>query len=433
MKRRCPAHGMVEAVIDGTCAVCGAPALDEANPAHREALAEIFRDRRKKLVETTLAVAGILGLVAMPIAIILIWKTQDPDIYMGITMTAIVVAIVVGLAVRRPAFLTGTTFVFIVLCGAFIPITFHVGYPALWFQGLGDGGAYRVLTSTLTHGGFMHFAGNMLGLLAFAPMVESRVGRLGTAVILFVGTFTGMVGHSLTSVEPAVGASAAVFGAFGATLSLFPTEQRVLRINEVAIPMPVWVFMLVVIVAFTLIDAANETSNVAWAAHLGGFIGGALIAIPLRWIPESEAYRKARDAQRENMRELMALAMVQLDHFTEKTRAASDDAAADPSPANSMDRQIAEFHRAGQRRALVAQLVGGGLFLVIGTLAAVLGAYLDAGPFAASRRVQVILVGVIMAAAGLAMLTKIRWAGSPGRPRSHPDPEARSPAAARSD
>jgi len=160
----------------------------------------------------------------------------------------------------------------------FLPIELTSHAPSGWTH---------VFTSMFMHGGWMHLIGNMWFLWVFGHGVEEICGHLRYLIFyLLCGVsatlaFTAMAPRSEI---PLVGASGAISGVLGAYLLHFPAA-RVLAIVPLGpfiriMQVPAWLFLLIWIgfqVLFQFV-AANahgvESSGVAYAAHIGGFIAG---------------------------------------------------------------------------------------------------------------------------------------------------------------
>lgn len=140
----------------------------------------------------------------------------------------------------------------------------------------------RLLTYSLLHGDSLHLLGNMLVLLLAGPFAEAALGRLRfLAGYLFAGVVAG-VAHLLVSSTPVLGASGAVSGAMAMVAVLYGTRRvpvfwtigvyfDTARVPALAL-LPVWIAIEM------LAWAAQPDSPVAYWAHLGGFIAGALFA-----------------------------------------------------------------------------------------------------------------------------------------------------------
>ncbi|WP_030800297.1 rhomboid family intramembrane serine protease, partial [Streptomyces sp. NRRL F-3273] len=138
------------------------------------------------------------------------------------------------------------------------------------YQGVAEGQWYRLVTSTFLHQEVWHIAFNMLGLWWLGGPLEAALGR---ARYLALYLLSGLAGSALTYLiaDPAqgtLGASGSVFGLLGATAVLMRRMNYDMR--------PV-IALLVVNLIFTF----NPWGGIAWQAHVGGLIAGALIAIAM--------------------------------------------------------------------------------------------------------------------------------------------------------
>jgi len=147
-----------------------------------------------------------------------------------------------------------------------------------------------LLTSMFMHGGMMHIGGNMLFLWIFGDNVEHRFGHGRFAVFYLVSGLAASLAQiaiSPHSAIPTLGASGAIAGILGAYLVLFPHNQvhAIFIFRVVSVP----AFLVIAIWAVTQfvggfgsLDVAGQSGGVAYAAHIGGFIAGALIALFFR-------------------------------------------------------------------------------------------------------------------------------------------------------
>lgn len=143
-----------------------------------------------------------------------------------------------------------------------------------------------LLTYMFFHGDFLHLAGNMLFLWVFGDNVEDAMGHLKFLVFYLVcGAFAGYVHAWIepSSAIPLIGASGAVAGVIAAYLMLHP-KVRVWVLAFKAIPLRItaafalgaWVLMQIVMVL------VPQVGPVAWWAHIGGLIAGAVLIIVMR-------------------------------------------------------------------------------------------------------------------------------------------------------
>lgn len=138
-----------------------------------------------------------------------------------------------------------------------------------------------VLVSLFLHGNFLHLAGNMWFLWIFGNNIEEAFGRLGYALLYLVGGIaaTGaFVWAQPESTYPLIGASGAIAAVLGAYLVLFPTHLVMSVVFITLLPVPAALFLGL----WFLGQFAVTDPGVAWQAHVGGFVVGALVALALR-------------------------------------------------------------------------------------------------------------------------------------------------------
>ncbi|MBR7742557.1 rhomboid family intramembrane serine protease [Phycicoccus sp. BSK3Z-2] len=157
---------------------------------------------------------------------------------------------------------------------------------------LGESQPWRFLTSAFAHGPIFHIAFNMYALFLMGQYLEPMLGRARYIALYLLSAVGGSVvylllsGPSSTYAEavagqgvgwwtPAVGASGAVFGLFGAYLVL----QR--RLNRSAAGMYV-IIGINAVIGFVY-------PNIAWQAHLGGFVVGAACAAAIGYLGRAKS------------------------------------------------------------------------------------------------------------------------------------------------
>ena len=152
-------------------------------------------------------------------------------------------------------------------------------------------------TSLFLHGGFVHLAGNMIYLWVFGGAVEDAMGRVRYFIFFVACGAIGSLAHTLvfpTSAIPSIGASGSIAGVLGAFLVLRPHAQIVTLFPLViywamaeiraALFLPVW-FLMQFFNGFLSLASARQTeevAGVAWWAHVGGFLVGAIVAALMR-------------------------------------------------------------------------------------------------------------------------------------------------------
>ncbi len=149
--------------------------------------------------------------------------------------------------------------------------------------------------SMFLHAGILHLAFNMWSLWIFGNNVEEAFGRVGyIAMYLLAGVTAtaGFVALNADSTIPLVGASGAIAGVMGSYLVLFPTHRIMTLVFFYLTAIPAAFFLGVwFLLQFSM---AGVDSNVAWEAHVFGFLAGAAITLPFR----SVLLRRTAEAQR---------------------------------------------------------------------------------------------------------------------------------------
>ncbi|NNF39070.1 MAG: rhomboid family intramembrane serine protease [Gemmatimonadetes bacterium] len=151
----------------------------------------------------------------------------------------------------------------------------------------GGWAAGALVTSMFLHGGWFHLIGNLWFLWIFGNNVEDSMGRFRFVVFyLLVGVIAALahVAAEPDSALPMVGASGAISGVMGAYLVLFPRARvktlLVLIVFFTVIELPAFVYLLYWLALQLFSSAAGASSGVAFWAHIGGFLAGALL-VPL--------------------------------------------------------------------------------------------------------------------------------------------------------
>jgi membrane associated rhomboid family serine protease len=143
-----------------------------------------------------------------------------------------------------------------------------------------------LLTYMFFHADVFHLVGNMLFLWVFGDNVEDAMGHLRFLVFyLACGVFAGLVHAWMepNSELPLIGASGAVAGVIAAYLMLHPRvgvwvlafKVVPLRITA-GLALGIWIALQVVMVAMP------DGGPVAWWAHIGGLIAGAVLILFMR-------------------------------------------------------------------------------------------------------------------------------------------------------
>jgi membrane associated rhomboid family serine protease len=145
-----------------------------------------------------------------------------------------------------------------------------------------------ILTAMFMHGSWSHILGNMVFLWAFGPEIEDLMGRSRYLVFYLLGGLAAtlaQIAAGPSSTVPNLGASGAIAAVMGAFLVTYPRD----RIRSLLV---IFVFVRVTYVPAALLTgvwfliqflnlgavASAPPGGVAYAAHVGGFIFGAVTA-----------------------------------------------------------------------------------------------------------------------------------------------------------
>jgi membrane associated rhomboid family serine protease len=136
------------------------------------------------------------------------------------------------------------------------------------------GATWQLATSFFTHLQVWHIAFNMLALYVLGPQLEALFGRVRfLALYLLSGLCGSLAVYWLSPVDqPTIGASGAVFGLMGALL-------------VVALKVRGNVQSLLGLLLVNGIITVVGSGYISWQGHLGGFVGGLLLALVLVHAP----------------------------------------------------------------------------------------------------------------------------------------------------
>jgi len=172
-------------------------------------------------------------------------------------------------------------------------VFFNLGLIPAYAVHLIAGGAFldpymiTFLSSAFLHGGWLHVLSNMWFLFIFGDNVEDRLGHFRYLIFYLVVAIIGGLSHILSnpaSQVPIIGASGAVAGILGAYFVTYP-RARVLTLlpiiivfTIVRIPAVIFLALWFVLQIFNgSLSLGGSADSVAWWAHVGGFIGGAVL------------------------------------------------------------------------------------------------------------------------------------------------------------
>lgn len=136
------------------------------------------------------------------------------------------------------------------------------------------------------HGDIFHLAGNMLFLWVFGDNVEDAMGHLRFLIFYFAcGIFAGLAHAYMLpdSPNPLIGASGAVAGVIAAYLMLHPRVRVwVLAFQFIPLRLSAAVVLGVWVLTQFIMILLPEIGPVAWWAHIGGLLAGAVLIIVMK-------------------------------------------------------------------------------------------------------------------------------------------------------
>ncbi|MCW2765781.1 MAG: Rhomboid family protein [Nocardioides sp.] len=144
----------------------------------------------------------------------------------------------------------------------------------VWAPGVSDGAYWQLLTSAFAHVEIWHIGFNMLALWVLGPQLELAIGRARFLALYLLSALAGstLVYWASPEYQTTLGASGAIFGLMGALLVVaFKVGGNVQQIL-------MWI-------GINFVITVVGRGFISWQGHLGGFIGGVLIAAILVYAP----------------------------------------------------------------------------------------------------------------------------------------------------
>jgi len=145
-----------------------------------------------------------------------------------------------------------------------------------------------IFTAMFMHGGWMHIIGNMVFLWAFGPEMEDVMGKGRYLIFYLLGGTIAMlaqVAGDPASTVPCIGASGAIAAVMGAFIVTYPRDRIksllviVVFVSVARIPAVLLIGVWFLIQLFDAGAVAHvQTGGVAYLAHVGGFLFGAVTA-----------------------------------------------------------------------------------------------------------------------------------------------------------
>jgi membrane associated rhomboid family serine protease len=195
-------------------------------------------------------------------------------------------------ASRRPAHFPLMTLLIIVING-FVFVqellggeAFVLRWAAVPANIMGGHHWITILTAMFMHGSWSHIIGNMIFLWAFGPEIEDALNPFRYVVFYLLGGLVATLAQVIASPHstvPNLGASGAIAAVMGAFLVIYPRDRiRALLIififvRVTFIPAALLIGVWFLIQLFNTGSVATvQTGGVAYLAHVGGFLFGAV-------------------------------------------------------------------------------------------------------------------------------------------------------------
>jgi membrane associated rhomboid family serine protease len=147
---------------------------------------------------------------------------------------------------------------------------------------------FTLLISMFMHGGIAHLLGNMWFLYIFGDNVEDDLGHGRYLIFYLLTGILASLAHVLMNrtgpgaLIPSLGASGAISGVLGAYIMLHPRRRVTVFLFRFVTDVPAYVAVGIWFL-FQLVSGlfgGSSESGVAYAAHIGGFVAGVILAKP---------------------------------------------------------------------------------------------------------------------------------------------------------
>jgi membrane associated rhomboid family serine protease len=145
-----------------------------------------------------------------------------------------------------------------------------------------------ILTAMFMHGSWSHIIGNMIFLWAFGPEIEDAMGRGRYLLFYLAGGLVAMLAQILAdphSTVPNLGASGAIAAVMGGFIVTYPRD-RIKAVLFIFVFVRITLIPAALLIGFWFLTqlvhagavAQVQTGGVAYLAHVGGFVFGAVTA-----------------------------------------------------------------------------------------------------------------------------------------------------------
>lgn len=146
-----------------------------------------------------------------------------------------------------------------------------------------------LITSMFMQASITHIAGNMLFLWIFGDNIENAMGHIRYLIFYLVSGVVASLANVYATAAfggnvliPSLGASGAISGVLGAYLLLFPSRRvRVILfrfLTDVPAIVAIGLWFVFQLISGLGVLGGTDQGGVAYAAHVGGFVIGLLLA-----------------------------------------------------------------------------------------------------------------------------------------------------------
>jgi membrane associated rhomboid family serine protease len=175
--------------------------------------------------------------------------------------------------------LSSTQLESLIFTWGFIPARFMSSPSTAWVT---------IFTAMFLHGSWLHLLGNMWFLYIFGDNIEARLGGMRYLIFYLLSGVAAVLMQTYllpTSDQPMIGASGAIAGVLGAYLISYP-RSRIASLVPILfiftiVEVPAVIFLILwfgiqIYSGLFMMQGANA-ANIAWWAHIGGFVAGMLL------------------------------------------------------------------------------------------------------------------------------------------------------------
>lgn len=202
-------------------------------------------------------------------------KPDHPPMINLPTMTKILVMTLLGIHVVVSILNPEQRFWIIEHFG-FVPAYYTAAIPFDWPALIGP------ITYSFVHGSWMHVIMNAVMLMAFGAGLERWMGWKRLAVFMMGCNIVAILIHlglNIGSDDPVVGASGALSGMFSAVIMVMQAQSGFLGQGKYRYLPLIGIWIGVSLLFGVLGGPGGE--NIAWAAHIGGFLAGFVLFKPV--------------------------------------------------------------------------------------------------------------------------------------------------------